>query len=290
MTSSIWLDLLETDFRQTFFDVDGVRTRAIEAGSGEPLIFLHGIGGHAEAYAKNIAAHAKHFHVYSLDMIGHGLTAGPDIGYDLRTFSTHLGNFIDVIGARQVMLSGESLGAMVATLYTVENSNRVSKLILNTGMIAPRSETGMKQMRDLRERSMRAATIPTRESVHDRLKWLMAEPEKSITDELIETRYRIYTQPGRPELMKKIGETLMKQGEDPVRGAELTDSTIMRRIQCPTLVVWSNHNPGRSAAEAEVSAREIPNHRMIVLKNSAHWPQWEEHELFNEQHIRFLLS
>jgi 2-hydroxy-6-oxonona-2,4-dienedioate hydrolase len=290
MIGSIWLDLLGTDFRQHFYDIKGVRTRAIEAGSGEPLIFLHGIGGHAEAYTKNIASHAKHFHVYSLDMIGHGFSDGPDIDYNLRAFAGHLGDFIDHIGAKQVMLSGESLGAMVATLYAVENPERVRKLVLNTGMIAPRSETGMKQLRDLRERSMKAATTPTRESVHDRLKWLMAEPEKSINDELIETRYRIYTQPGRPELMQKIGQTLMKQTEDPVRGAELTDASIMRRLKCPTLVVWSNHNPGRSAAEAEVSAREIPNHKMIVLKNSAHWPQWEEHELFNLAHLQFLLS
>jgi len=288
--SSLWLDLFGAEFSQRFMDVKGIRTRVIEAGAGESLIFLHGIGGHAEAYARNIAAHAKHFHVYSLDMIGHGLTDGPDIDYSLGTFAAHLGDFIDTIGAKQVLLSGESLGAMVATRYAVENPERVRKLVLNTGMIAPRSEAGRRQMRDLRERSMRAATDMTTEAVRERLRWLMANPDKDITDELVETRYRIYVQLGRPEIMRKIGQTLMVQSEDPLRNAELTDAAIMRGLKCPTLVVWSRHNPGRSAEEAQVAAREIKNHQIVVLENSAHWPQWEEPDLFNKIHIEFLRS
>jgi 2-hydroxy-6-oxonona-2,4-dienedioate hydrolase len=288
MEGSIWLDLLGTDFRQHFFDVKGVRTRAIEAGAGEPLIFLHGIGGHAEAYAKNIAAHAKHYHVYSLDMIGHGLTDGPDIEYNLQTFVDHLGNFIDTIGAKQILISGESLGAMVGTLYAIQNPKRVRKLVLNTGMIAPRNEQGQAQMRDLHARSARAASTPTRESVHDRLKWLMADPEKSITPELIDIRYRIYTQPGRPAVMQKITQLLTQQQQDPARAGEFSDATVMRKLQCPVFVIWSSHNPGRSPEVAAQAAKEIPDYKMIVLKHSAHWPQWEEHNLFNAEHLKFL--
>jgi 2-hydroxy-6-oxonona-2,4-dienedioate hydrolase len=290
MDGSIWLDLLGTDFRQRFFDVKGVRTRAIEAGSGEPLIFLHGIGGHAEAYAKNIAAHAKHFHVYALDMIGHGLTDGPDVDYTMQTFVDHLGNFIDTIGAKQVLISGESLGAMVGTIYAIQKPERVRKLVLNTGMIAPRNEQGHAQMRDLHQRSARAATTPTRESVHDRLKWLMADPEKSITPELIDARYRIYTQPGRLEVMQKIIQLLTQQQQDPARAGQFSDPTVMRNLKCPVFVVWSSHNPGRSPEVAAQAAKEIPNYEMIVLKHSAHWPQWEQHELFNESHLNFLRS
>ena len=34
--------------------------------------FLHGVNGHAETYTRNIGPHAEHFHVFSIDMIGHG--------------------------------------------------------------------------------------------------------------------------------------------------------------------------------------------------------------------------
>ncbi|OUR88841.1 alpha/beta hydrolase, partial [Cycloclasticus sp. 44_32_T64] len=70
--SNIWVDLMGVEYSQKFYDVDGIKTRVIEAGSGPVLIFLHGTGGHAEAYVRNIEEHAKHFHVYAYDMIGHG--------------------------------------------------------------------------------------------------------------------------------------------------------------------------------------------------------------------------
>jgi len=34
----------------------------------------------------------------------------------------------------------------------------------------------------------------------------------------------------------------------------------------------------------------IPDARMVVLENSAHWPQWEEPEPFNKAHLEFLLE
>lgn len=289
--NSIWVELLGADVRQAFYDVKGIRTRALEAGAGEPVIFLHGIGGHAEAYARNIVPHAAHFRVYALDMLGHGFTDAPDIAYSLQDLARHLGDFIDIIDAPRVALSGESLGAMVATHYAVQHPERVSKLVLNTGMIAPRDEKGMQQLRDLRDRSLKASETPTRETVRNRLNWLMANPETSVSDELVEIRYRIYSQPGRPAMMKKMSQTMMKIGdEDPEHWAAVTDATVMRGLKCPTFVVWSRHNPGRSAEEAAESAREIPDARMVVLENSAHWPQWEEHELFNRLHLDFLQS
>lgn len=290
MTNTLWQDLFNGGYTQAFRDVDGVRTRTIEAGEGPALIFLHGVGGHAEAYVRNIPAHAKHFRVYALDMLGHGFTGGTlDDDYSLQGYAHHLAAFIDKIGAKTVCLSGESLGAMVATTYAVSHPKRVDKLVLNTGMIGPRSERGMQQLRDLRDRSKRAASELTREAVHDRLRWLMFEPDKSITEELIDIRFHIYSQPGRAAVMQKIIQVGMPDPANP-HWASLTDATVMRKLACPTLVLWSRHNPGRSVEEAEDSAREIPNRQMVVLEQSAHWPQWEEQALFDRYHIDFLLG
>src|SRR5271169_2135542 len=108
--TTIWNELLGQDIRQTYYDVKGIRTRVIESGQGKPLIFLHGTGGHAEAYVRNMAAHAKHFHVYSVDMIGHGFTDRPDVPYGVMDFVNFLRDFLDTIGAKKASISGESLG------------------------------------------------------------------------------------------------------------------------------------------------------------------------------------
>src|SRR5579875_1790465 len=125
---TIWTDLLGHEVSQRYYDVKGVRTRVIEAGRGEPLIFLHGTGGHAEAYARNIAAHAARFRVLAVDMVGHGFSDAPDIEYDIDAYVRHLSGLIDLLGADRVCLSGESLGAMVSTWYAITNPSRVRKL------------------------------------------------------------------------------------------------------------------------------------------------------------------
>lgn len=125
--SSIWVDLMGVEYQQTYYDAGGYRTRAVEAGSGEPLILLHGTGGHAEVYGRNLTSHAKYFHVYAIDMLGHGYTDRPDIDYDINVRADHLISFFDAIGADQVYLSGESLGSMVSAWTCIRFPERVKK-------------------------------------------------------------------------------------------------------------------------------------------------------------------
>ena len=58
---SIWSDLQGVPFSQGYLDAGGVRTRYLHTGDpGKPaLVFLHGSGGHAEAYVRNLEAHAE---------------------------------------------------------------------------------------------------------------------------------------------------------------------------------------------------------------------------------------
>ena len=89
------------------------------------MILLHGTGGHAEAYLKNIEAHAKYFHVYAIDMVGHGYTDAPDISHDMQCYVDFMKDFLDVIGAHKAHISGESLGAALildSKLVILENS------------------------------------------------------------------------------------------------------------------------------------------------------------------------
>ena len=41
---------------------------------------------------------------------------------------------------------------------------------------------------------------------------------------------------------------------------------------------------------AEQGAALIPDSELVILENSAHWPQWEEPEEFNKAHIEYLLK
>ncbi|MDI3261789.1 MAG: alpha/beta hydrolase [Fulvimonas sp.] len=289
MNSTIWTDLLGVPFQQRFYNVAGHRTRVLEAGEGAPLVFLHGTGGHAEAYMRNIAEHAKHFHVYSIDMLGHGYTDKPaDADYTMALWSDHIVAFLDTIGAKRASLSGESLGAMVSAWTAIRHPQRVASLVMNTGILAPPNEKGRAELLDVLERSRKAAGQLTREAVKARMQWLMFEPEKTLTDEIIDIRFKIYSQPGMAAVMGKIAATVLGGVTDEAFCRRWMNPEVMRDIQCPTLVLWTRHNPGQPVELAQEAMQYIPHAELVVLEHSAHWPQWEEPENFNAAHLEFL--
>ena len=287
---TIWNYLQGTDFQQRYYDAAGVRTRVIESGSSEKvLIFLHGTGGHAEAYLKNIASHSEHFRVMAIDMVGHGYTDAPDISYDMQCYVDFLLNFLDGIGVEKAYISGESLGATVAAWFAIAHPNRVEKIVMNTGMLLPPDEDGAAGLRELLERSRKAVGAPSRETIKQRMRWLMLD-EEDVTDEIVEVRFQIYQQPGRAKVIGKIAEQSIGALLDPAQHDQWYNPSLLAKIRCPTLVLWTRHNPGQLVPLAEEGASLIPDSSLVVLEDSAHWPQWEEPHNFDREHLGFLLQ
>ena len=285
---TMWTDMAGTAFQQKFYDVKGVRTRVIEAGEGEPFIFLHGTGGHAETFMRNMAAHAKHMRVISMDSIGHGYTDAPDIPYDFDMLVQHLADLVDVLGFDRVSVGGVSMGGMLAAWYAIKYPERVKKLSLVTALLMTRDREGKGDLQDALNRTRKATAEVTREAVRSRLAWLMHEPEKSVTEELVDVRFNIYAQPGRARIIERISNIVIGGVIDDAWADRWSHPRHMSGIQCPTLLTWSRHNPGLTAERAAEGMKHIPNARMEILENSAHWPHWEEPEAFNRFHVDFL--
>ena len=75
---SLWLDFMGAEIRYVETASYG-KTRIAEAGKGnkETILFLHGVGGHCEAYAKNVVALSDEFHVIAYDYVGQGMSDKP---------------------------------------------------------------------------------------------------------------------------------------------------------------------------------------------------------------------
>jgi 2-hydroxy-6-oxonona-2,4-dienedioate hydrolase len=116
----------------------------------------------------------------------------------------------------------------------------------------------------------------------------MRDPQKSVTDELVDVRHTIYAQPGRRKTIGAISALIMGGLLDDGWTEKWSKAEHMAAIKCPTLVLWSRYNPGLTPERAALGAKHIPNAQFIVFEQSAHWPQWEEAELFNKVHLDFL--
>ncbi len=250
--------------------------------SKPPLVLLHGSGGHAEAYVRNLEAHAEHFSTWAIDMLGHGYTDKPGHPLEVGHYVEHLMAFFDAIGAERAHLSGESLGGWVASRAAVDHPDRIDRLVLNT---AGGSQADPEVMKRIITLSMAAVEAPTWETVQARIKWLMADKSKDY-DDIVASRQRIYRQPGFVAAMRDI----MALQDPDIRARNLLGPKEYGAIAAPTLVVWTSDDPTADVAEGRRIASMIPGARFEVMPGCGHWPQYEDPKTFNRLHLDFLLG
>lgn len=281
---SIWGDLRHTSFSQGWINAGGVRTRYLHSGDNEKpaLIMLHGVGGHAEAYVRNLEAHRTHFNCWAIDMLGHGWTDKADYDLEVHHYVNHVLHVMDTLGIAKASFTGESLGGWVASRLAADHANRVERLVLNT---AGGSQADPVVMEKLKTLSMRAATDPSWEFIKARVEWLMADKSKAY-DDLVAARQAIYQQPDMAQAMKH--NMILQEME--VRKRNLMLPEDYARIQAPTLVLWTSDDPTADVSEGRRIASMIPGALFTVMEGCGHWPQFEDAETFNRIHLNFLLG
>ena len=280
---SLWSDVYRSAFEQGYLDANGTKTRYIRAGdrSKPKLIFLHGTGGHAEAFLRNLDAHAEHFDTVLIDYLGHGWTDKPDVAYEMPDYCDHLAATMDALGFSKSSICGESMGGWIAAWFAIHNPDRVERLVLNTmGGATMNSQV----MQTVYEKTLAAVEHPET-LTRPRLEWLMADPSV-VSDDLVACRTRIYAQPGMKETMRKI---LCLQEEEPRRRNLMTPDN-MGKITAPTLVIWTSKDPTASVEIGREIASWVPESKFAVMENCGHWPQYEKPDEYNKLSLDFLLN
>ena len=281
---TIWLRFLSTEFQQHYLDVKGVRTRCLEAGSGPPLLLLHGGGGHVEAYARNVAPLAARFHVYAIDLIGHGYTDRPEVGpYSFATIADFIGDVQNTLGYEQINLAGLSITAMGSAVYAGTHPDRVVKLLLNTGVPLRADEQGRTRWAAsiAQRQAVSAEGAWSRDAVKQRLGRVFHDGEDGVPEELIDVRHRIYSQPGFARYNNQLIEDLLTQIIGENEFTTVTGPDALRNIQCPTTLLWTTVNPGQGLGVAKEALSLLADGHLVVFDRSGHWPQWEQADDYN---------
>jgi 2-hydroxy-6-oxonona-2,4-dienedioate hydrolase len=277
---TVWVGLMGIEYSVRFHRIGEWDTRCIEAGAGEPLLLLHGTGGHCEAYSRNIAPLAQHFRVVAFDFAGHGYTTHTPRDLDIVDYVEQVVGLMDALDIASAHISGESLGGWVAARLAARYPARVRRLILNTpgGTVVNRDV-----MQRIRTLSQQAADDPSDERIRARLEWLMADPA-SVTDELVAIRRNIYSRPGFADSMRHL--LCLQDVEGRTRNLLTNDE--LSSISAPTLVVWTSNDPSGPAAEGHAIKQRIPGAQFAFIDRAGHWPQWEQPDRFNDIHVNFL--
>jgi len=108
----------------------GYRMRYLSAGSGEPVLLLHGLGDSADAWARVMPRLARSYRVIAPDMLGCGLSDKPRVNYSLWAQATYLRHFVDAVGVESANVVGHSLGGGLALHFYIQYPERVRRLAL----------------------------------------------------------------------------------------------------------------------------------------------------------------
>ena len=234
------------EFEREVHCVGGVRVVMLTAGSGEPLVFLHGAGTfHGFEFAK---PWAERFRVLIPFHPGFGESADDPAMTDLHDYVMHYLEFFDALGLDRVRLVGFSLGGYLAAKFAMEHGHRVKKLVLigPAGLRDDKHPTA--DVLALPAEQIPSMLVSNFEVIRPHL------PQKPDLD-FIGDRYREMT---------TVARILWERPWDPKMPRHL------HRLTMPTLLLWGEEDRLVPAQQAETWRKFIPTADIQIFKGAGH--------------------
>jgi pimeloyl-ACP methyl ester carboxylesterase len=117
-------------FRHLRENVEGGLVTGAEAGSGSPIVLLHGLGGTWQYWSRTMELLAADARCIALDLPGFGGSDIPPGGFSLDSASDNLAAALGALGATPAVVCGHSLGGPVAARLALRHPDAVSRLVL----------------------------------------------------------------------------------------------------------------------------------------------------------------
>jgi len=278
---------------EKFIDVDGIRTRYFEAGSGPALVLFHGghFGAHdaadcAEDWSLNFDELSKWFHVFAVDKIGQGFTDNPkkDEDYTMAAVVQHAYGFLKALNLRNVHPVGHSRGAYLVARLVIEHPELFSTgILVDTNTLAPgisKNETVM-------------ANPPQPRLSRESQRWILQKYSygyEHITEEWLDVMMRVAATPKYQEAVRKMEDVGLRVTRFLPQLARQKDETLGiirdRGFGMPTLLVWSYNDPTATIDQGyalfDLIARGTPDSRMYIYNRAGHFSYREHPTEFNE--------
>lgn len=277
-----------------FTTVNGVRTRYYEAGSGEPLLLVHGSRptgtSSANTWVPVIRGMAQRYHVYAPDRRGHGMTDEPNADYSPHAEVAHLQEFMRAMRFERVTLIGQSTGAYHVARIAMENTAMVK------AMVVVDSATLSPPVGNLGER--RAELFKDRpSSTGERFRYDMRQlsfNKEHVTDEFVAAAAWMADQPGGRKTDAAMKGAVAARYEEQIKqGAEEIRNWMKSgQYQIPTLLYWGKNDPSALLATGlalfDMISEQNRRTRMLIANKAGHFHYREYPEEWVRNVLNFL--
>jgi pimeloyl-ACP methyl ester carboxylesterase len=259
------------------------RISLLEAGTGAPVVAIHGLGATKASFLATVAALAPRFRVIALDLPGFGDSDKP-VGapYDARYFATAVVQLLDTLGLERAHVIGNSLGGRVALELGLRAPDRAERLaLLAPSMAWRRKRPWAPALRLVRPELgvLPHAPRPVVERVLDRF---MPEARTGWAAAGVDEFLRSFLTPrGRAAFYATARQIYLEEpeGEDGFWPR-------LRRLEVPALFVWGRRDTLVPLAFARHVSEAVPAAQHLEL-DCGHVPQMERPRETHEAIERF---
>jgi len=255
----------------------GGSTEAIELGSGEPILLVHGGAGEAGHWLPVMPLLASSHRVIAVDAPGHGL-ADPypftDDLYDLG--ARFIGEVLIALDIDRAIVAGHSMGGLFSVGFALAHPERVSRLLL-VGAPAgtnPRAPVPLKLLRWPWTRPLASKIMRSRNpaGVRTRLgRLLVAHPER-IDARLVES-FGATSARNVPSLIAFVKRALELRGT-------LRDDVLLAPkwsgLRVPVTFIWGDKDRADGPESGERIAAGLAGSRFIRIADAGHQPALDD--------------
>jgi 2-hydroxy-6-oxonona-2,4-dienedioate hydrolase len=253
-----------------FVTVYAERIHYIEAGSGAPVVLIHGLAGDTTLWDPVIPSLSKKFRVIALDQIGFGRSDKPLLNYRVSTFVDFLDGFMTELKIDRASLIGSSLGGWMAAAFAIAHPQRVERLVLcDAAGYAALAKT-------MDPRALSALRFASREDIRY-LGPLTFHGKRFYQD--VDAAFKERVTAGDSYAIGQIIDSI-------IRGDDVLDGRL-GAIQKPTLVIWGRDDKLVPLSFGERFHREIANSQLQIIDNCGHSPEVECPDEFASAVVQF---
>jgi len=255
---------------------NGVRLNYIEAGQGEAVVCLHGLGLNKDVWRHLFPLLSQHYRTLAYDLRGMGRSEAPGrrgLTYTIDLHAEDLECLLDGLGIERTALVAHAFGAFVAMRFAIKRPERVTALVVvNTS--AMMGEPGISQ-------GLYRAAVAELDGMAPLL-------DVAMSRWFVESIHREH-----PEVIQFYREML---GSTPPMGYAANARSLalwdlgpeLGEIRCPTLVVSGKEDWSTPLEGHRVIAQGIPDSRLVIIEKASHTVPEEQADEFNRLTLEFL--
>jgi pimeloyl-ACP methyl ester carboxylesterase len=222
------------------------------AGTGRPLVLLHGLAGSARWWSRNIPDLAEAFDVHAVDLPAFGGSSRRS-RFRLDRIPGQLVARMDRWGIERASVIGHSMGGLIAARLAADHPDRVDRLILVDAAFLSLDPSWWRRG-------------PGPLGV---LRWTQPSLIRTLGEDLI-----------------RVGPIRLVQATRQLLGADWADD--LERIAAQTLVVWGEHDTLCPPTIGRAIVERVPRSRLVTIPRAGHNPMWEAPAEFDRIALEFL--